>query len=452
MRAGLTQVAKILALASLGLFVLVRGIVPAMSRIENDFPGYYTAAKIAADGGEARRLYDDAWFREQIHRYGLDDPRNPGKFAPFPPPTALLLVPLTSLRPLTALRVVVIVNVLCMGLAALLLRKTFAWPMTESALFVLASGLGILSGLRYGQPYILISTFCLLGYFLYLSGRPWLAGASLGLFVPIKYFPVVPLVCLALRRQWRIAAAGAMAILAVVLISIGVLGWQVHQIFLTSVFGSHLLGRLSLADSTVPFTAVYQSFDSLFDRLFILDPTWNPHPLLNAPAVRVAALVATKSALVLIGAVSLVRLARREGEIAPAPAIGILGILILLIAPATATYTFVLLWLPVALLVDYFLARGEHIASGVLLVTYVLIGFIPYGHTYPFEGRGGLTVLAFPRLLLVLVMFLASTWFLALPPGHGEPDAPRSPSRTRAPGPLSTRSREAAPRARRRPG
>ena len=423
MRADPIQLAKFLALASLTFFVLVRGIVPAMSGIENDFPGYYTAAKIAADGGQARRLYDDAWFREQIRHYGLEDPRNPGKFAPFPPPTALLLVPLTSLRPLTALRVVVIVDVLCMGLAALLLRKTFAWPMTESALFVLASGLGLLSGLRYGQPYILISTFCLLGYFLYLSGRPWLAGAALGLFVPIKYFPVVPLVCLALRREWRVAAGGATAILAVVLISIAVLGWPVHQIFLTSVFGSHLLGRLSLADSTVPFTAVYQSFDTLIDRLFILDPTWNPHPLLNAPAVRGVALVATKSALVLIAAASLLGLARRDGGIAAAPAIGVLGILILLIAPATATYTFVLLWLPVALLVDYFLARGEHKACGVLLVTYVLIGFIPYGHTYPFEGRGGLSVLAFPRLFLMLAMFIASVWFIALPRVHSERNA-----------------------------
>ena len=205
MKVHLIWVAKIVVLTSLALFVLLRGIIPAMSGIENDFPGYYAAAKIVADGGEVQRLYDDAWFREQIRRYGLEDPRNPGKFAPFPPPTALLLVPLTSLRPLTALRVVVVVNVLCIGLAALLLRKTFAWPMLESAVFVLASGLGIVSGLRYGQPYILISTFCLLGYYLYLSGRPWLAGASLGLFVPIKYFPVVPLVCLTLRREWRVA-------------------------------------------------------------------------------------------------------------------------------------------------------------------------------------------------------------------------------------------------------
>jgi hypothetical protein len=35
----------------------------------------------------------------------------------------------------------------------------------------------------------------------------------------------------------------------------------------------------------------------------------------------------------------------------------------------------------------------------------VLIGFIPYGHTLAFEGRGALGVLAYPRLFLLLAMF-----------------------------------------------
>ena len=125
----------------------------------------------------------------------------------------------------------------------------------------------------------------------------------------------------------------------------------------------------------------------------------------------------------MLAAATLVRLARRDGVVAAAPAIGVLGILVLLIAPATATYTFVLLWLPVALLAAYFLSRAERTAACVILMTYVLIGFMPYGHTYPFEGRGGLSVLAFPRLLMMLAMFIASVWFLALPRPHGQRNA-----------------------------
>src|SRR5580698_8146206 len=90
-------------LAGLTAVLLVKGILPAMSGLNTDFPNYLTAAKIVADGGPAERLYDIPWFQEQMRRYRIGNPSE-GKFAPFPPPTALLLVPLARLAPLDALR------------------------------------------------------------------------------------------------------------------------------------------------------------------------------------------------------------------------------------------------------------------------------------------------------------------------------------------------------------
>jgi hypothetical protein len=405
---------KVVLLVVLAGWVLLRGIVPAVSRIENDFAGYYVSAQIVVHGQDAKRLYDNSWFREQIRLYGLEDPKNPGKFAPFPPPTALLLVPLTPLQPLNALRVLVGIDVLCLILSILLVARMLSWSLMDAALFILCSGLGILSCLRFGQPYILVSACCLLGYYLYGRDKKWLAGVSLGAFVPVKYFPVMALACLAWRGEWKVILGGVLAILAAAAISIGVLGWEVHRIFLASVLGNHLTGHLSLHQQTVPFTMVYQSFDTLIDRLFVFDPTLNPQPLLDAPSLRVPSLVLVKGVLVATAAVTLVRLARTEGADALEPAIGMLGILVLLIAPATATYTFVLLWLPVALLVKYLLARSQRSAVYFVLGTYALIGFIPYGHTNPFDGHGGLTVIAYPRLFLILAMYIGAVRFLAL--------------------------------------
>jgi hypothetical protein len=414
---------KLLLLAVLTGWVCARGILPALRGIDHDFPGYFTAAKIVADGGDAQNLYDNTWFREQVRRYGMEDPRNPAKFAPFPPPTALLLLPLTPLKPLTALRVVVGVSVLSLMLSMFLVARSFSWSVLDAAIFILASGLGILSGLRFGQPYILVSMLCLLGYYLYLTGRPWLAGLALGVLLPIKYFPVVVPAGLALRREWKVVLASVIAVVGVALISIAELGWPVHQTFLKSVLGNHLTGHLSLHQYSVPFTAVYQSFDTLIDRLLVYDPTWNPQPLLDAPRLRVVALVVIKASIVAAAAATIYGLVRREAAAAAAPAIGILGILVLLLAPATATYTFVLLWLPVALLVEHFLTRHQPVAAYLVLAFYALIGFIPYGHTQVFEGHGGLGVLAFPRLWLMLAMFSTSVWFLALPRPHGQPNA-----------------------------
>lgn len=413
-----------LMLVGVAGYVLLKGVVPALSQIDADFPGYFTAARIVVEGQDTRRLYDDSWFREQIRRYGLESAQNPGKFAPFPPPTALLLVPLARCEPLTALRILTAVSVLGLICSIFLLARILAWHPLDSALFILSSGTAIISGLRFGQPYILISTACILGYYLYLERRPWLAGMCLGLFTPIKYFPVLILACFALRKEWRVVLGGVVAIAAVALVSIGVLGWQVHRIFLLEIFGNHLAGRLSLQDQGVPLTAVYQSFDTLFNRLFVFDPLRNPQPLLVAPLLRTLSLVAIKGAIALAAVATLVKLARDGTSSAVGPSIGILGILVLLIAPATATYMCALLWLPVALLIDYFLARRAPGPAYFVLGAYALIGFIPWNLTYPFEGRGGLTVLAYPRLLVLLAMFAGCVWFIVHPRRSAQPAAP----------------------------
>jgi Glycosyltransferase family 87 len=421
MNAFFSRAWSALLLAGLAGYVFVKGVVPALSQIDADFPGYFTSARIVIDRQDTRRLYDDDWFREQIRRYGLESAQNPGKFAPFPPPTALLLVPLARYEPLTALRILTAVSVLGLICSIFLLARILAWHPIDSALFILSSGTAIISGLRFGQPYILISTACILGYYLYLRRRPWLAGACLGLFVPIKYFPIVILAYFGSRKEWKVVLGGVAAIAGVALVSVAVLGWKIHQIFLLSILGNHLTGHLSLQAQAPPFTAVYQSFDTLFNRLFVFDPAMNPRPLLAAPLLAMLSIIAVKCAILLVAVATLLKLARDGTSSSVAPSIGILGILVLLIAPATATYMCALLWLPVALLIDYFLARQARVQAYFILGAYTLIGFIPWRYTYPFEGHGGLTVLAYPRLLVLFAMFVGCVWYIVYPRRSGQP-------------------------------
>jgi hypothetical protein len=388
----------------LAIVLVARGIAPALTHVGTDFPNYLTAAEIVIEGDPADRLYDDAWFQERMRHYGIGEPSE-GKFTPFPPPTALLLTPLAPLSPLNALRVLTIVSVLALLTSIVLLARTLSWRLVESAVFVLLSGFAVLNALKFGQPYILVATACILGYRAYRQHRPLAAGIWLGLFAPIKYFPSVLLLYFATRRQWRIVIGGALAISGVAALSLSLLGWKVHQIFLSSVLGNHLIAEISLQD---PFSASFQSFDTLMRRLLVPDPVWNPHPWIDAPAAAPIATLLIKVALVSVAVAAIVRLSRIDPAGAPAPALGILGILTLLVAPATATYHFVLLWLPVGLLVQHCLEHGARTAAAALIAPYALIGFFPYGLTQGFEGRGGESVLAYPRLFLLLAMFLGS--------------------------------------------
>jgi hypothetical protein len=401
------SVCKGLLLAALVVYTLAQDVIPAVTAVTDDFPTYFTSAKMVREGQDGAGLYDGPLFREQMQRYGLGTPDDSIIFPPYPPPTALLLVPLAGLQPLTALRVLTALNVLCLVCSMLLLGRILKWRLVDSALFVLVSGHALQSGLRFGHPYILMSTLCVLGYYFYRERRSTLAGMCLGVFVPIKYWPVSVLAAFALHRQWRVLLGGGLAIAAVVLVSVGVLGWEAHRIFLTDVVFKHLSGHLLSSNPLPAHSAQAQSFDVLFARLFILDPVQNPHPLLAmGPLPRVLALAGMKGLLVIAAAAASVKLIRSTTANSIAPTLGILGILTILLAPASGTYAGALLWLPVALLVDYFSSRGARVQAYLILGLYALIGFIPYGHLNPFEGQGALTVLAFPRLLLLLAMFV----------------------------------------------
>jgi Glycosyltransferase family 87 len=390
-----------LLMGALAANVIVRGVVPASSRVTADFPSYFTAARIVAARGSVERLYDIPWFQEQMRLYRIGKP-SAGKFTPLPPPTALLLVPLTSLEPLDALRVLTAISALCLIGSIILLARILMWPVVDAAVLVLLSGSAILSCLRFGQPYILVSACCILGYYAYIAGRPWLSGVCFGIFTPLKFFPAIFLLCFAVRKRWPVVIGGTLTIVAVLLVSIVVLGWRVHEEYLTSVLGSHLVAKISMQD---PFSVSFQSFDTLYRRLFVFDATANPRPLIDSQALAGTATVLTKAAISLVTLATLGRLTRASGSLPIAPAIGLLAIVTLLLAPATATYHFVLLWLPVSLLVDSFLRIRAATCAYLLLGCYALIGFFPYGLTAPFEGRGVLSMLAYPRLFLLLTMF-----------------------------------------------
>src|SRR3984957_20937813 len=124
--------------------------------METCFPKYLKGAKLVADGGNTDRLYDNGWFQDQMRRYRIGKPSE-GEFKPFPPPTALLLLPLARLQPLQALRVLTGVSVLCLICSIILLAKILSWSLVDSTVFVLLSGYAVLGVFRLGQPYILVS-------------------------------------------------------------------------------------------------------------------------------------------------------------------------------------------------------------------------------------------------------------------------------------------------------
>jgi hypothetical protein len=191
-----------------------------------------------------------------------------------------------------------------------------------------------------------------------------------------------------------------------------------------------------------PYSAAFQSWDSLLLRLFVEDPLSNPSPFWDARALYVGGKLVITGGIVALLIVGLYHLWRNSSTQRDRYSVALLGIVALLIAPGTATYHFVLLWLPVALLIDRHMRDGLRKQAVAAAGSFALIGFLPYSFFRQWEGYGLLNILAYPRLLLLTLLFaltvvaaLSVSGKLRWPrivitgrPGSGEaPEAGRGP-------------------------
>jgi hypothetical protein len=297
------------------------------------------------------------------------------------------------------------VNVLLLVLTIGLLARILPTTRKHAAALILLSGVGLWNCISFGQLYVLLSACVVAGYAMYLREKRVLSGIAFGLLIPVKYYPAVFLLYFALVREWKIVVTALATAAAVTGLSVACLGWEVHRQFLAQVLGSHLASHFS---GQTPYATAFQSWDSLLRHLFYADPVENPHPFL-ASVQLYRWLKAAIAAALLSSTIPLLMNLRRTTE----PhfrecAFGLLGILPLLVAPGTATYHFVLFWLPCGLLLHAFWMGGRRKLFSIALALYSVLGFIPYGIFARLGEQWGIWPLAYPRLFVVLGLFLVS--------------------------------------------
>lgn len=387
------------AFFALSAGVCIWGIAPALERPNTDFTNYYVGARLVVEGKHLEHLYNREWFQERIREYGIED--QPGTFVPFPPVTALLLVPIAYLEPRDAKIVWTTANVLLISTCVVVLARIVRRPWVQVGILLLLSGLAVVNGLKFGQMYLVLLLLILVGFWAAENGREVLSGIFFGLFVPIKYFPLIFLLYYAWLRRWNIVLAGLVTSGLVFLFGAYLLGWEVHEIFFTQVIFNHLNGNIQN-----PFNATFQSWNSLFRRLFVSDSLYNPSPLTDwawgFSLLKNGVLIALAS-ITVITARLIDRSNSRQTRLGFA-AIAIAG---LLAAPATATYHFVLLALPAGLVLTELLDQENIGLASLFVLCYATIGFLPIGRIVRSFDHPDLRVfLAYPRLWLLLFVYV----------------------------------------------
>ncbi len=112
-------------------------------------------------------------------------------------------------------------------------------PRALSALVMLplvAGATEVFTTLSLGQVNIIILFLLAFGFAALEKGHARIGGSAIGLATLIKPISAILLLGLGLRRQWRALAAGIVAIVVLLSVTIVCFGWTVHQSFLRTAF------------------------------------------------------------------------------------------------------------------------------------------------------------------------------------------------------------------------
>ena len=304
------------------------------------FPAYLTSSRLIVDARWGPEVYDNDWF----HARSLEvtDGRVAEIYRPNTPMMSLLAIPVAGWDLATARVAWLVADLLFVGIAVVAVLA--ALPVLRSppwALLVVALALWwtpIRETVSLGQAYALMLALLAVGLWASLRGRWVGAELALGVAAAAKLAALPVLLLSLVRGAWRAvgtALAVGIGLAMVTLPFAGLAGWtRFAQVLVEDV----VTPPASLA---VP---AYQSLAGLTHRLFVADPDWNRHPLVDAPWL--ASLVALVATVAVLGLTCwLGRRGRLEVAFGAAVAAGVL------ILNLAQEYHLAMLWLPAVIAV-----------------------------------------------------------------------------------------------------
>jgi len=387
------------------LLIAKFGILPSLNNTRGDFANYYTAARLVREGAPLARAYQDfVWFQMEMDRKGIV--QQVGGFIPHPPSTAMVFLPLTFLDAVAARNVWTAVNALLIVVCIWGLARLTRLHGLATAVIFLGTGFGLINNFLFGQMYLLLTATLVLGLLAQQRGREALAGVLFGLLIPMKYAGILFVAYFAWRRRWRVVLAAGITIVAVAGVTAVCVGLEPFRVFLVEVFPRHLRGEIQ-----DPFAIHFQSWASLFRRLFVYNATLNPAPPLDFPPafhfLSAVAFWGFTALAVWLFAVACFAAPRHQFLFE----IGLLPLWFLLVSPSGTTYHFLLLTLTTTAFVTLLLEQHRARAAAGLAALFIVINLPHYLKLLPL-AQGWLTPLGYSRLWLLLLFGVLAWRFL----------------------------------------
>ena len=333
-----------------------------------------------------------------------------------PPFYGMLLLPFARLEMRAALSLDRMLDlVLYLGCAAILASWLRPRLGTRGALAAVAVVLGLMQpafdSMAYGQIDVVLLLLMTLALLALRAGRPAIVGLTVALASFLKLYPLVLVLFLAARREWRAVAWTAAWLVALGAVAVAVMGWHEHVVYATQV-----LPRIGGGTGWVE----NQTVNGFLCRL--LAGARRPAPVHDR---RIDLLTWAGFALI-AGASTLVAARRTErGSSAAALSFGLFLVVMVLAVPAAWIHYETVTILAFLLLA--WRAAERPLTAGLAFAVSLAFGFIAYGNQWTFydsSPRPGLTALWLSRELYGLVLLWAAMAVTARSRG---PSGSRSP-------------------------
>jgi hypothetical protein len=370
---------RVVAVLLLAFFIVVM-FRKSWTTDESDFPNYYTAAVLTSKRLPLRDYYDWTWFQRQMNFAGFE--RQLGAYAPQTPLTALPFLPIAGYAPQTAKRIWLVFNLGCLGATVWLLSGLTGFRFEQMTILAFLGFGSLYSNFYYGQYYVFLLFLLTLAFHCLDSKKSTASGFLSGVAFGLKLYGGPLLLYFAVRRNWKAVAGFTAAAACAGAAAVALFGWtDVHY------YATQILPRALEGETIDPYNSGNGTMSTLLRRLLVGEPELNPHPLWNAPLAFF--FLRPFASLLILGATLLGLAGERAGFERRDFAWFLIATLLL--SANTASYTFILLLLPVSLL----LVDAEVVERIFLVAAFIALCF---------PLRPGWSAV-FPKLWILLAVF-----------------------------------------------
>lgn len=343
-----------------GLFIYFV-FIPSLNKINTDFPNYYVSSNMFLDGRDLKTAYDNIEINRQLLLYGIND--QIVSFVPYPPLTALLMLPIAKHSPLDAKLAWNIFNLLLLACCIFILSKITGLNYFKCGMIFFLSGFALANNFMFGQVYLLVLLFLLLSMYFMKQEKDIISALFIALSIVLKFYTIFFIFLFIFKKRYKLLVY---TILFSVLIYIPVViftGFDLNVFYFTKI-----MPRLGDGWVGTVYSAEYQSFLSLLHRWFDFEPMLNPFPIVQS-AIAFYVLKYAYIFFILTLAISVIK-SKSENLL---PELSLFSITCLLLLPLNASYQFVIFIPSAAILFIFYSDRKKYfMAAAILLLMFIM--------------------------------------------------------------------------------